>query len=63
MVHVNVRLTKVVKTEEEMSDVKCQHIVTILREHKNGRAGLSVHVCASVVADNNGLKCMMCGCP
>ena len=58
---VCVRLTKVVKVVKEMSNVKCQHIVTNLsvREQKNGRAGLSVHVCVSGVKHNNGLKCMM----
>ena len=39
-------------------------IVSVMSgEHKNERAGLSVHVCISVVAQNNGLKCMMYGCP
>ena len=37
MVHVNAGLTKVVKVVEEMSNVKCQHIVINLsvREQKN----------------------------
>ena len=45
------RTYKSSESGEVMSNVKCQHIATNLsvRKQKNGRAGLSVHVCVSVV--------------